>query len=569
MLLLSKREIQNPAPGMTAQSLAIGMIRRDGNITDVDDFHAANSARCGVTRKNTIRMIPRMSERQNNLLLITAAALLFALIALFHLASAKAGHSHYRDQHLGTAIEFAKSGIDLLGPVVVGFTATGTPTPLEVPFWQSLAALMFRSFGFWFGWANLLSLALFSAGLWPLHSLVRTYLGSRGAWWTLIFLMAQPILILISGQASADGLAFTFSLWFLFFAHNLVRTGAAVWLGPAAIFGALAAVTKLPLFMCAGLASFFFLLLLAPRDGRRWLLLASAGAISGIAFLLWTRHTNSCLAAAEFPHVDLRVIYGNDQWFWYFGDWHYRLNPANWAKGGWAALNALFGSFALAGLAGWALFSPRHRFAHLWLLAAFCTTLVFSHLVLVHRHYFILYSPAIAILCAGTILQLEERLGLRGAGRQALATLGTLLVILLAAVQGLIGIEIVLGYDPYPKKVATIIREHTSPEDKLLIQGGGWGGEALILSQRRGLTITSTGILENEETRQRLLELGYTKLVMISESPLLNALQQTNPGNASRERASYRASLTPVAEPFKTKFESPDVIVKDLPVRTP
>src|SRR5882762_8737846 len=107
--------------------------------------------------------------RENNRLLITIAVLTYALIALFHLASAKAGYSHYRDIHLGTAIEYAKGKIDILRPVIVGFNATGTPTPQEFPIWQALAAAMFRCFGLWFGWANLLSLILFATGLWPLH----------------------------------------------------------------------------------------------------------------------------------------------------------------------------------------------------------------------------------------------------------------------------------------------------------------------------------------------------------------------------------------------------------------
>src|SRR2546423_1400157 len=113
--------------------------------------------------------------RENNRLLAAIAVITFALITLFHLASAKAGYSHYRDLHLGTAIEYAKGKIDLLRPVIVGFNATGTPTPQELPIWQALAALMFRTFGAWFGWANLLSLVLFAAGLWPLQRLATRY----------------------------------------------------------------------------------------------------------------------------------------------------------------------------------------------------------------------------------------------------------------------------------------------------------------------------------------------------------------------------------------------------------
>ncbi len=187
--------------------------------------------------------------RENNRVLAATAVFAYALIALFHLISAKAGYSHYRDIHLGTAIEYAKGSIDILRPVIVGFNATGTPTPQELPIWQVLAGATFKCFGPWFGWANLLSLILFAAGLWPLYSLARHYLDERGAWWAIIFFLAQPIVILISGQASADGLSLALSIWFLLFAEKLVRTGELIWLLPSIVFGTLSAVTKLPLFM--------------------------------------------------------------------------------------------------------------------------------------------------------------------------------------------------------------------------------------------------------------------------------------------------------------------------------
>ena len=101
-----------------------------------------------------------MPERPDNRLLIAAAALCFALVAAFHLLSAKAGHPHYRDQHIGTALEYAKGRIDLLRPVVVGFNAADTPTPLELPVWQALAAVVFKMIGPWWGWANVVSLTI-------------------------------------------------------------------------------------------------------------------------------------------------------------------------------------------------------------------------------------------------------------------------------------------------------------------------------------------------------------------------------------------------------------------------
>src|SRR6266446_303690 len=350
---------------------------------------------------------------QRNKLLAAITILTYVLIALFHLVSAKTGYSHYRDIHLGAAINYAKGSLDILRPMIVGFNATGTPTPQEFPIWQAAGGATFKCFGPWFGWANLLSLVLFATGLWPLYSLASRYLSPRGAWWTIIFLLTQPILILISGQASADGLSFTLALWFLFFVDQLVRSGRTVWMIPSTIFGALSAVTKLPLFMSIGLMSCCLLLWQRPGSLKTWGLLTATGVAGGLVFMAWTRYTDSCLAMAQFPLVDLRLSHNPDMWKWYFGDWQYRLNPFNWSKAGWAALNSLLGSFALLALPGWALFFSRNRLGQIWLFAALCATFIFCHLVLVHRHYFILYSPAVALLCASGILQIEKLLNLQ------------------------------------------------------------------------------------------------------------------------------------------------------------
>lgn len=505
-----------------------------------------------------------MSFRQNSRLLILFVVAIFGLIAFFHIASARAGYPHYRDQHLGAALLYAKGSIDLLHPVIPGFNATGTPTLLELPVWQALAAGVFRWLGPWFGWANALSLVLFASALWPLHRLVKEYLGERGAWWALIFLLTQPVIIVLSGQASCDGWSFVCAIWFLFFADRLVRTQRAAWLLPVIAWGALSAVEKLPLFMCAGLIAFFLLLLNAPKSPRAWLLLAGAGAACGVLFAAWTRHANACLDLAEFPMVDLRMSYQSGAWLWYFGDWHYRLNPANWAKAGWAALNVLFGSFALVGLMLWSLFFSKNRLGQFAMAAAFLVTLVFTHLVLVHRHYYILYSPAVAILAAGAVLKLEEQFQWKAAWQWRCVEIGLCAMLLLGSVQGLMGMEIVLEYDPYPRQIARTIAEHTQPSDKLVIFRGGWGGKILMMAERSGLSIVSPEIFEDPKTLPRLRELGYTKLVMLAESPLLNALQQTNPGNLSRQREGYAHVLPRGSETWHTVLQTDDILIKDL-----
>jgi hypothetical protein len=124
-----------------------------------------------------------------------------------------------------------------------------------------------------------------------------------------------------------------------------------------------------------------------------------------------------------------------------------------------------------------------------------------------------------------------------------------------------------LNYDPYLARIAGLVRQHTAPEEKLLVWGGGWGGETFLRAERSGLSIRTRQHLEDPEDFARLLSLGYTKLVMISESPLLTALQKTNPGGADLARYTYRSEIPSAAVQWETVFESEDVLIKKLPAR--
>lgn len=501
--------------------------------------------------------------KNHNGLLAIIVATYFALIVIFHLASAAAGYPQYRDIHLGTALEYAKGKIDISRPVIVGFNATNTPTPQELPLWQAAAGLAFKAFGSWLGWANVVSLILFATGLWPLFQLANRYLGQRTAFWTLLFFLFQPIVFIFAGTAATDGFVLVCTIWFLYFAEKLVRPAAIQWLIPAAVFGSLTAVLKLPYLVMAGVALCFLQTVNARWELRRWILLSAVGVLATIVFACWSRYCNHVYCLALFPQVDLRIT-NPVMRFWYFGDWHYRLNPSNWGKGGWAALNSLFGSFALVGLVGWSLFFSKNRLGQALFLGSVVTTLVFSHLVLHHRHYFLFYSPAIAILCAEGITRLEEKIAADHLQHfKFTALLGVILV--LATLQGLMGIKIILGYDPYVAKIERLLREQTSPQDKLLIQGGGWGGETLFRSDRRGLSMLDTAILEDPQTVSELKSLGFNKLVMINESPLLTALKRVDPGNTTLERATYREFITPTPNEWSTIFQNDDVLIKMIP----
>src|SRR5581483_5492044 len=379
------------------------------------------------------------------------------------------------------------------------------------------------------------------------------------------FFLTQPLIFLYAGEASTDGFSLASAVWFLFFAVKLLQTGKLIWWLPACLAGGIAAVSKLPFFMAAGLTCFFLTVIFHRNTFRPWILLGSAGVVIVGLFFAWTAYTNRCIAMAEFPLVDLRVS-NPESAFWYFGDWHYRLSPGNWIKGGWRILNACFGSFALVGLCLYPLlFLKGNLFARLSLLAACLTTLVFTHLVLHHGHYYLMFSPAIAILCAQAAADLEKKVALKQRWQSNLGLIAVAVVLSLSILQGLIGMKTVLSYDPYPHDIAKIIQKYCGESDKLLIEGGGWGGQELLLTDRRGLSIWDTKFLEDKRNYDRLKSLGYNKLVMISESPLLTALQQINPGESKLARLTYQTHLTPVARDWPTLYQDENILIKELP----
>ncbi len=350
------------------------------------------------------------TTKSNNDLKAILAALIVLVIA-FHVGSALRGHGQFRDIHLGTALHYAQTKIDLANTVIVGFNATGTPTIQELPVWQMAAGLAFKLFGTWWGWANIVALALFLPCLFPLFQIARLCLDERSAWWVLIFFLAEPLVFLNAGTAATDGFSLAMVIWFLYCGVKLVREPGLKWLVPACACGSLAAVSKLPFFMAAGLALFFLALWQPGFNLKRLGFLAAAGGVAGVIFLLWTHYTDALQANAVFPFVDLRVAGNAAMQFWFFGDWHYRLSAGNWIKGGWRSLTALLGSFVLVGLVLFALVNRKgHPFARCLLAGAVVTTLVFTHLVLHHWHYYLMFAPAVAMLCAEGMSVLETKI---------------------------------------------------------------------------------------------------------------------------------------------------------------
>ena len=492
---------------------------------------------------------------------IAAVALaMLALLWLYAIAWALLGYPIYRDQHMGAALEYASNGIDLLRPVIVGFNANGTGTPQELPLWQAAASVGLNLFGGWWGGATLASLLLFTIFLPSFYQTAKWEMDTAFAWAAVALLLAQPIVFHLAGGAQTDGFSLALLLGFVWSTEWLRRkTGALSWMA-CALLASLLAMTKFPFLMAGGFAA-ALMLLWQRAPFKSWLLLAGTAVAAAAVFLPWNAWCNAEIGRALFKYRPV-TISENPEWF--FGNLAYRLDPANYVKAGWRALSCLWGSFVLIGLTLYGLWLRPKSLGAALLLGALATTLVFTKLVLIHRHYYLMFSPAIALLNTYTVSELWQKLRSRSTTRSLLASAAALVFLALSLLQGLMQIEALVA-DDYMIKAAGILQQHTSTSDRLMVINGGWGGDLLIHADRKGLSADDTKLLENPETERQLLDLGFTKVVYLSQSPLLHALQVTNPGSSDLERVRWSSFVSSEAEEWPTTLESEEMLIKAIP----
>ena len=492
---------------------------------------------------------------------IAAVALaMLALLWLYAIGWALLGYPIYRDQHMGAALEYASNGIDLLRPVIVGFNANSAGTPQEFPLWQAAASVGLNLFGGWWGGATIASLLLFTIFLPCFYQTAKWETDAAFAWLAVAFLLAQPIVFHLAGGAQTDGFSLALLLGFVWSTEWLRREpGALSWM-TCALLASLLAVTKFPYLMTGGFAA-VFILFWQRTPLKSWLLLAGAAVAAAAVFLPWNSWCNAEIGRALFKYRPL-TISENPEWF--FGSLAYRLDPANYVKAGWRALSCLWGSFVLIGLTLYGLWLRPKSIGAALLVGALATTLIFTKLVLIHRHYYLMFSPGIALLNGYAIYALWQQARHFSLVKRILASVGMITVLVLPLIQGLMQIE-ALTPDPFMKRMANIVQDKTQPKNKLIIANGGWGGDLLILAQRQGLSVDSSSIGDDAESLAKLKELGFSHFVAMSESPLLHAQQITNPGSTDRERLNWSAFLSVSSQQWVTVYESDSVVIKELP----
>lgn len=515
-----------------------------------------------------VRMSAPASTRENNRDLLFLAALLAAGIVFFELWMATTNHSNIRDQHLGGAVAYAKGHIDLMRPMLLGFTVNGTPTPLEFPVWQALTAVLMKCFGLWYGWGNVVSLILFFSSLWPLFDLCRRMGSSRIGWWAVVFTLAQPLSWIFGGQAGADSTAWAFALWFIYASYRMMSEGKWSWWLFSICAAGLSATTKAPFFMTAGLTTFFWLLLRYRRSGRAWFFLASAGGVAVLLFLVWNIHCHRMYAEADFSTINVDPFDKqgtiNE---WYFGTMATRWNPKVWLRGVWHLATYVLGGLAFVLLVLTATRARKSTEAWLWLFAAACTTLVFPRLVWEHVHYFFIFASATAWLCALGAVEIESAIQDRLQIPAPVKT-GILLATLTLSLAGaFIILHINLFLDPYTAEIAQLIKEHTAPEEKIVVWGMIWG-EPFLKADRTGFTgglsLDANKWINEPQKLERLKQLGYTKVVLINPSPIILALTKVT-GTPGYKLWNLHETLPRVATNWPVVFDSPQMLIVQIP----
>ncbi len=205
--------------------------------------------------------------------------------------------------------------------------------------------------------------------------------------------------------------------------------------------------------------------------------------------------------------------------------------------------------------------------AWLWMLAAACATLVFTPLILHHLHYFFVFAPATAWLCAIGATELESEIWSHL--RASVSTRTTILLGTLAA--SLAGTSVIihlnLYFDPYVSETGQLIKQHTLSEDKIIVWGMSWGSPFLA-ADRQGVTgslsLTDTSLLSDPARLLRLKQLGYRKIVLINTSPYIVALSSVT-GQHQAAISDLHQFLPVVARSWPVVFDSSQMLIVQIP----
>ena len=336
------------------------------------------------------------------------AALLLLALRLLHLGGPLDDPHAWRQCDTARAsIEFARHGIDLLHPAVCWLGAHRILI-FEFPLPEAMSALLQRAFGPGVVWDRIVDLAFFVVATVYLHAFVRLIAGARPAWIATLAWLAFPLGQFYSRAAHVDFAAIAGAHALLFHATRTARGGGWGHAAGALAGGVLAALVKAPYLL--PLIGPLALVGLSVTGPMAFGALAVAGVVTIAAFELWRRHVDATNALAPdwyfLPGYYKEV---NPLW-WYFGDWHQRLQPHAWWKVVHRSITEILTppgvllAFAapIAPLRAMALRFGARAIAVAWCAGTLLYVLVFFPLNVIHNYYQMpLLGPAALLVALG------------------------------------------------------------------------------------------------------------------------------------------------------------------------
>lgn len=304
--------------------------------------------------------------------------------------------------------QFVRHGIDLLHPRVNWLGGHGTLI-FEFPLPEGIAALFGRAFGYTPAWDRAVALAFTALSAYWFHRFTRDLAGTTVARIATALYLVAPLSQFYSRAPQVDFAAQAFVHGLLWHSWRSLRGGHWGHAAVAAVCGALAAMIKVP-YLLPILPP---LALLSFGAGSLFSLAGTVAAfgVTGVAFLAWRSHVNAVNGAVP-DWTWLPGFYKEvNPWWWYVGEWHTRLVPANWLKLAHRAAYEILTPVGVV-LALLAPFTPIVRrdgepsptsVALLWLGGTVAYIALFFPLNLIHNYYQVPLIAPLALLVALTV----------------------------------------------------------------------------------------------------------------------------------------------------------------------
>jgi 4-amino-4-deoxy-L-arabinose transferase-like glycosyltransferase len=394
-------------------------------------------------------------------------------------------HAHRQTQTAYTAVLYAERGIDLLRPPLPILGPPGS-IPQEFPIFQAAGALLIQT-----GVADdmalrIIGLVSFVGSAILLYLLARRLMGSLGAHVALAAFLFNAHAWVYGRTSLIEYLATAGGIGFLYFAIRWMDEGRSVKWIAAALAGALGIVVKITT------GGFYLLPILLWRSpsGRWgfqrpwvWGLVALPVAL-GIAWSAYSQGVREETPASVFLSME-------NQLAWFFGSVTTRLDPAAW-RVPLVAMIALTG-FGFVLWAPFAVFRARASRQPAFLLGLLALVIVMPlilfNLYAIHDYYWAAVAPMIALAIGLGVEWLREhwhRIWVRRAG---IGLAGAWV----ATIVGLFGSWSIIYGTPAEEsramRIADFVREHSQPDDWVVLRGWGWNSTFLYYARRQGLAV--------------------------------------------------------------------------------